>query len=107
MVAANVLQDSCGHCNNFKKPVSSRIWTPNSLALSSLEPASSPAMTAVVFLDTDDDTSAPRALSFSFASSRDIDSSEPVRTNVLPASLPMDDFEYEEFAVGRAGLGLG
>src|SRR3990167_6285800 len=54
--------------------------TPSSLALSSFEPASSPAMTAVVFLDTEPDTLPPKARMRSAASSRDMDFRLPVRT---------------------------
>ena len=63
-----------------------RTVTPSSWALRSLLPAASPATTALVFLDTDPDTLAPRASSFSPASLREADSSSPVRTKVKPAS---------------------
>ena len=73
---------STRYCSSFST------GTPSSWALRSLEPAASPATTALVFLDTDPDTLAPRASSFSPASLREADSSSPVRTRSSPPAGP-------------------
>src|SRR3546814_3686179 len=61
---------------------------PSSSALASLLPAASPATRKLVFFDTLPAALAPSASSFSFASSRPIEDSVPVRTTVLPSSGP-------------------
>src|SRR5690606_250396 len=67
---------------------SSHTSTPSSLALSSLEPASVPATTKLVFLETLPATLAPSASSRALASSRFICAKVPVSTTVLPSSTP-------------------
>src|SRR6185503_11924034 len=68
---------------------SSQIAIPRVFAFASLEPASSPAITASVFLLTDDATFPPACSIRRVASSRGIDN-VPVRTNVFPAKGPVD-----------------
>src|SRR6185437_9837167 len=50
------------------------------------EPASAPATTKLVFFDTEPETLAPSASSFSFAASRPSDCRVPVSTMVCPSS---------------------
>ena len=64
--------------------------TPNSLALSSFEPAPGPATTMSVFFETDPATLAPSRSAMALASSRVICSSVPVNTTVLPATGDLD-----------------
>lgn len=63
--------------------------TPSSCAFFSFVPASSPATTRCVFLDTNPDTFPPRRSISAFASSRDRRASVPVSTSVLPANEPL------------------
>ena len=69
--------------------------TPSEFAFVSFEPASAPAITADVFFDTLDDTFPPRAFISAEASSRVIEESVPVRTNVMPSKScdTFSDFE--------------
>ena len=70
------------------KPSSSRIGISSLRALSSFEPASSPATTKFVFLLTEPATFPPAASMRSLASSRVRVGSVPVSTNVNPLSAP-------------------
>src|ERR1022692_52475 len=70
----------------FKKSASLKIFTPNSCALVSFEPASAPARTKSVFLLTLPVTLPPSASIFAVASSRVSAGSVPVRTNIFPAN---------------------
>src|SRR5690348_16397495 len=65
---------------------SSQTGTPSSCALSSLEPAASPATTNEVFFDTEPATLAPSASRRCLASSRLSVGSVPVSTTVCPSS---------------------
>ena len=67
-------------------PASSNTTSPNSRALSSLLPASSPATTKWVFFDTEPATLPPAASISARASSRPSVGRVPVSTRVLPAS---------------------
>src|SRR5829696_9409447 len=60
--------------------------TPNSLALSSFEPAPGPATTRSVFFETEPATLAPSRSAMALASSRVIFSKDPVNTTDLPAT---------------------
>src|SRR5262245_18327111 len=71
-----------------RKAGSSSVSIPSFCAFSSLRPASSPATTTLVFLLTELETRAPSRSSTHVASSRVIDCNVPVKTTVLPASLP-------------------
>ena len=59
---------------------------PNTFAVASLDPASLPATTQLVFFETDPATFAPKLSRSAFASLRDKCSKVPVKTHVCPAS---------------------
>ncbi len=67
-------------------PSSPTTGTPRLSALSSFEPAFSPATTSCVFFETDDATLPPRSVTAAAAESRVKPSREPVMTTVIPSS---------------------
>src|SRR3989344_775295 len=76
----------------FKNSFSSIIFTPSFLAFSYFEPGSSPATTKSVSRETDSEAFPPKARTLDLASSLDIEDKLPVRTKVLPFSLPAGFF---------------
>src|SRR5271165_860114 len=87
-VVENPASPRDGHPHIFKNSASSMIFTPSFCALSSLEPASSPATTKSVFLLTLPLTLPPSASIFAAASSRLSVGNVPVSTKVFPANSP-------------------
>src|SRR6185312_13055053 len=76
-----------------RRAASSSVLTPSCTALSSFDPASSPATTKLVFFETEPETLPPAASMRSLASSRVRVGSVPVRTKVRPArAVPITFF---------------
>ena len=73
--------------SSLKNLSSSQIVIPRSCALVSLLPASCPAITTSVFLETEPAQFPPKNSIFSLASSRVMESSVPVSTKVRPVNI--------------------
>jgi len=94
-----LIKDSGSYPIIFLNSSSVRVLTPNSLALSNLEPGSSPTTTKSTFFETVEVVVAPNDSTRVRASSLPKVLRAPVKTNVLPASLPFS------FALGSRNMG--
>src|SRR5699024_4914798 len=95
------------HCPNFSiNSLSFHTVIPSEFAFSSLLPASSPATTTSVFLDTLPVTFPPYDSMLFFASPRVISTSLPVNTNVMPENTVPDNSSFSSVILSPAASSL-